>query len=84
MALCILGPIISEALPVLDRSGHPQSAPSSMQITYPAWLPAGGFCISHNKSVSVATKKIHAITLLCFLLEKYRVPFFFLVKVAKL
>lgn len=76
MELCTLGPIISEALPVFDRSGHLQSAPSSMQITYPAWLSASGFYIPHNKSVSVATKKIHAITFLCFLFEKYTVPFF--------
>lgn len=76
MELCTLGPIISEALPVFDRSGHLQSAPSSMQITYPAWLSASGFYIPHNKSVSVATKKMHAVTFLCFLFEKYIVPFF--------
>lgn len=75
MELCILGPIISEALPVFDRSGHLQSAPFSMQIAHPVWLSASGFSISHNKSVSVATRKMCAITLLCFLFVKYIVPF---------
>lgn len=77
MELCTLGPIISEALPVFDRSRHLQSAPSSMQITCPAWLAASSFYIPHNKSVFIATKKMHAITFLCLLFEKYIVPFFF-------
>lgn len=67
MELCTLGPIISEALPVFDRSRHLQSALSSMQMTHPAWLSASGFFIPHNKSASIATKKMHAITILCFL-----------------
>lgn len=48
MELCTLGPIISKILPVFDRSGHIQSAASSMQITYPALLSANGFCIPRN------------------------------------
>lgn len=48
MELCALGPIISKVIAMFDRSRHIQSVPSFMQITYPAWLSANGFCIPHN------------------------------------